>query len=122
QSDSIAGISNDSLDALVKERTLEERDAKELGLTATLYHFADENFDLAGVLKDGEFHSVPGGRLSQVRDLVALSADDWRRAVVDAQVQPPDGLDRNAYAAQLQKKVADLFPTDTLLARTVVKH
>lgn len=121
-SGNIAAISDEALKALVQDEVLADQEAKDLGLTASLYHIADEQLNLATVLKNSEFASVPTGRLTQVRDLVELNAGDWMRVLEQAEIQPPDGLDRQTYAEQLNKKATDLFPTDALITRVIPKN
>lgn len=114
---SAAMIDDASLEALIKDQTLNDRQAKELGLTTSLFHIADQKFELAETLRKGQFTSVPGGKLTQVRDLIALRSEDWLKAIQSAKVQPPEGMDEGAYADELRRRTTQIFPTDALFAR-----
>src|SRR5262249_19083993 len=48
---------------------------------------------------------------------VSLNDSDWLQAIESANVEAPAGMDRATYAAALNKRVTDLFPTDALFAR-----
>ena len=117
---SVAAITDQSLAALIKDGVIDEREAKELGLTAALFRLTDENLALVDALKKSSF-LILGGKLSRLHDLVALSTDDWLTIINSAQITPPGGQDRKSYAAALSRLIAALFPTDTLLARLIPK-
>ena len=121
-SGNIASISDEALNTLVQDDILEDQEAINLGLTASLYHIADEQLNLATVLKNSEFESVPTGILTQVKDLVELNTEDWLQALEQANIQPPEGLDQQTYAEQLSKKATDIFPTDALITRVIPKN
>ncbi len=111
-----AAVTDQALDALVKDGTLVEAEARNLGLTTTLYHLTNASFALIVVLKQTDFPTL-GRKLSQPRDLAALGTAGWLAALERAQVTPPDGQDRKSYAEELSRLVAALFPTDTFLVR-----
>ena len=121
-SGNIASISDEALNTLVQDDILEDQEAINLGLTASLYHIADEQLNLVTVLKNSEFESVPTGILTQVKDLVELNTEDWLQALEQANNHPPEGLDQQTYAEQLSKKATDIFPTDALITRVIPKN
>src|SRR5262249_27912163 len=100
---------------------LEDREARELGLTVSLSHLVDARLELVNALRNATFAAIPGGKISQVKDVAALKAADWLTALQGAKIPPPSGIDQQTYAAQLSKRAADLFPTDAFVTRALPK-
>jgi len=119
---SAAALSDEVLGELVKERALEEGEAKAIGLTAGLFHLADEKVELADAMAKGGFPSLPDGKISELRDLAALRPEDWEKAIESARVKPPEGMTARDYAEQLGKAVTDVFVTDAVLARVIPRN
>ena len=117
--DNPAALSDELLESLVEAETLQDQEARELGLTASLYHLFDENLALANVVKQGTYSQIPGGRVAQIKDLVALKKEDWLTILTAAEAKTPKGLVLEEYATLLTKKMEYLYPTDALLARVV---
>ena len=119
EADNPAVLSDELLESLVEAETLQDQEARNLGLTASLYHLFDENLALANVVKQGTYSQIPGSRVAQIKDLVALKKKDWLTILTAAETTPPNGLALEDYATLLTKKMEYLYPTDALLARVV---
>ena len=111
-------ISDRELASLVEAGELEKEEAKELGLTVSLYGLLDENFELTEAIKKGDFPQMPRGRVTHVEDLISFNKEDWLSMIKKANVvEPPGGLKQEDYAAFLSRKVEILYPSKTLWAR-----
>jgi len=115
--DDASSINDDLISKLVVEGSLKKSEANDLGLTLALRRLADGNMDVIQPLKDASFDGIKGGKLRQVRDLIALEPEDWHSALEAGQVVLPEGMDMTGYARELTGRVARLFPTDFLLRR-----
>ena len=113
----VAAISDDSVGELVGEGVLDEEAARDLGIATTVYQLGDGDEALVKAVRTAEFIELPGRRLRLARDLAALDAAAWRRALDGAGVEPPEGVTPTGYAAVLAGRVARLFPTDALRSR-----
>jgi hypothetical protein len=103
--------------SLVKAGELEEPEAKELGLTVSLYGLFDENLKLAEAVKKGKFPQIPRGKVKDIEDLVAFDHADWVALLKKTKTEPPGGITRENYAALFAKKVENLYPSKVMLAR-----
>ncbi|MEX2345249.1 MAG: neuraminidase-like domain-containing protein [Balneolaceae bacterium] len=103
-------ISGEMLQDLVKDRVLNEKEAKELGLTSNLHTFLDSSFELAE-------HVKKAAKPNRMSDLVKLDRTDWQKIVKGAKVKLPKGMKQNEYANLLYKKVEKLFPETSLVNR-----
>ena len=112
-----ARLDDKALKALVKAQELTDVEARRLGLTASLYQLCDEQADLAEKLKGHRFPHLNGRRLKHLTDLIPLEEQDWVEVVKGANPPFPDDTTPEAYAATLSKRIARLYPSDTLLAR-----
>ncbi len=113
---------NDKIfETLVKENDLVENEAKELGLTVSLYGLLDDNLELAAAVKKGEFSQLPEGKVSHIQDLTAFDRADWLAVLTQANAKPPSNISREAYATLLAKKIEYLYPSKTLWARMKIK-
>jgi len=119
--DSLAILNDTTLESLVKEGALKEKEAKELGLTISLYRFFDEDIKLVETVKKGRFPQIPKGKVKEIKDLAAFEKEDWLGVLKKAKVQPPEGLKLEDYADLLSKKVENLYPSESLFARIIPK-
>jgi len=105
---SMAEVSTERLDGLVRDGALTQADAAAAGRATSLYHALDERPELVAVAKD---------RVASDRDLVKLDRATWVRIITDSNTRPPGDMSAEAYADLLAKKAAHLFPTDALADR-----
>jgi len=111
-------ILNDATFAtLVKEGDLEEHEAKELGLTVSLFGLLDDDIKLTEAIKKETFPQIPQGKVTRIEDLVAFEKSDWHAVLEQTNTEPPDGLNQETYAVFLSKKVENLYPSKTLWVR-----
>lgn len=106
----VAALETSMLTSLAEAGAVTEREASSLGLTVGLYNLVDGDAALAAAIKS---------RVAGVRDLAAISAEDWRDVMAEANVTPPLGSSQDDAADRLARRVAALLPTDTLFARLV---
>ncbi|HZM78767.1 MAG TPA: neuraminidase-like domain-containing protein [Candidatus Limnocylindrales bacterium] len=111
-----ASVDDAVLTKLVDTGGLSDGQARDLGLTVSLYRLVDEDLALTHRLRDS-IEGLPGPRVDSVRDLVRLREGDWRRLLDEVDATLPVGLDRDQHARLLGKRIEALYPTDTLLAR-----
>lgn len=109
-------INNTELSSLVKNGSLTESEAKDLGLTSSIYNLVDENGDLTGSVKKGSFGKLDNHQVSDLRDLAAFSTDDWLNIIKEAKITPPKGVTAESYANILVNRVAVLYPTDVFMS------
>lgn len=111
-------ILNDATFAtLVKEGELDEDEAKELGLTVSLYGLMDDDIKLTEFVKKGTFPQMPQGKVTRIEDLIAFEKSDWQAVLELTNTEPPDGLNQETYAVLLSKKLENLYPSKTLWVR-----
>ncbi|HEU5090437.1 MAG TPA: hypothetical protein VFT99_23445, partial [Roseiflexaceae bacterium] len=72
---------------------------------------------LAERLKNGNLAKLGPAPLTRIRDLAVLETADWLTLLQQAEVEPPDGMQREEYARVLAHKLAALYPTDAFMRR-----
>ncbi|MBW2559119.1 MAG: hypothetical protein JRD69_09875, partial [Deltaproteobacteria bacterium] len=102
--------------SLVETGELKEDEAKELGLTVSLYNLFDENLDLTEAVKKGDFPQVSQGKV------LAFDKADWLTVLKEEDIEPPNGMKQDDYAGFLTKKVENLYPSKALLSRMIPKE
>lgn len=121
QIDSISSLNEDRLAELVSSGTLQPDEARRLTMTTSLYYVADEHLPLANALAAERFDSLSGRSVTQLRDLAALTANEWERVLTDTSAPLEPGLDPKSAATGLERTMAAMFATDALLARVLPK-
>jgi len=118
---SLVTLNDRALNSLVESQDLNENEAKEVGLCASLYHLVDENVALVETLRNWNFPMLAGGRIQEIKNLIFLTRADWQALLTAADVMPPDAKTTEQYAVHLSRKIENLYPTDVLLQRLVSK-
>ena len=101
-------VTDERLAALVDDGRLTQTEAVAAGKAIAVYQIVDERPELAGQLS---------GSLGQVSELAQLDQAGWVNAIQASGATPPGGLDDEAWAGLLVRKVERLFPTQALHAR-----
>ncbi len=101
------------LASLVEANDLSEDQAKDLGLTASLFRLCDENLALAVELRP---------KVKHIKDLVVLGKGGWLTVLEEAKAQPPQELAPEAYASLLAKKIENLYPSLALSHRLIPRE
>ena len=101
---------------MVEAGELEDGEAWELGLATSLYRLCDEQAELAQTLKGYHFPHLNGRPVKHLTDLIPLTEQEWVEVVKAAHVPLRDNTSAQAYARTLRKRIARLYPSDTLLA------
>lgn len=111
-SSSLFSLDDNVLQSLVKENTLDDKEAKKLGLAANLYQLLDENISFTELIVSKEQFKI-----NSLKDLVTLEISDWQKLVKNAGVTPPNSISRSEYAELLSKRIETLYPNETLQVR-----
>ncbi|MCK5229170.1 MAG: hypothetical protein KAR13_02830, partial [Desulfobulbaceae bacterium] len=112
-----AMVTDKLLSSMVEGGELQDNEAKELGMTVSLYQLCDDNEKLAQAVKKGDFPQLPEGKISRLDDLTAFDKEGWLAILEQAETKPAQGFSREVYAALLAKKIENLYPSKTMLAR-----
>ncbi|WP_281827029.1 neuraminidase-like domain-containing protein [Jannaschia rubra] len=110
-------LKDDDVKALIERQILDQEAAARLGKRLSLYRLLEEDFALIEVVQEQVRLPDDAGAADTLRPLAGLDAGDWGRALEKADTSPPPGLDRADHARLIERKLAALFPTVTLLRK-----
>ncbi len=113
-----ATVGDAELGDLVGRDVLDPEEADELGLTATLYHLADDSVEVAERLRKALADEQMDGS-ARFRTLAGLGRDGWLKAITAGDVTPPDGSTKEEFARRLDRTMTRLFPTDAMMTRSL---
>lgn len=116
-----AMVTDKLLASMVENGELQDSEAKDIGLTVSLFQLFDEDEKLAEAVKKSDFPQLPQGKIHRLHDLTAFAKEDWHALLEQAETEPPPGFSREGYAALLAKKIENLYPSKTMLAQVTVK-
>lgn len=105
---SLSKVSENRLAELVKKGDLEEAEAKSVGRASALYEILDQRVELVEVVSKD---------ISDTSELVKYSREDWEGLVTKTKVDTPGDIPTDEYAELLHRKIAELFPAETLAMR-----
>ncbi|MBI1926539.1 hypothetical protein HYR99_20135 [Candidatus Poribacteria bacterium] len=101
-----------TLNELVRENILNEKQKKDLKLTVDLSRLSGENIDLIRALKSDQ--------LTSLEDFVRWEKSDWAKVIADNKVALPEGEESiESYAENLRDNIEKTFPTQYLLNRVI---
>jgi hypothetical protein len=106
-------IDDGTIAGLLKNKTVDKPQARDLGVTATLFRLADDEVAVAEGLRRGLAETAAIDRLA------GIGADGWLRAIRRGEVTPPGEQSQGEFADRLDRTVSGLFPTDALMARVL---
>ena len=103
-----------TLESLVQENILTQKQKTELGLAIDLSRLGGENYELIRALKND--------RLTSVSEFVDWEKSDWEKALRDNRITvPKEETSLEAYAENLRNNIEKSFPTPYLLKRLIKK-
>ena len=102
------------LGGLVAENKLSDDEAARFGATVGIYRLLDDDAGLTEAVR-------AGGRVAAPRDLLLLSANDWRDALEAAKTEPPPGVDREGYGQFLAARTEAAFAGEAMMARALAQ-
>ena len=98
-----------TVDQMVEEGTLGTDEAEQVAAAASTYRVLDERPELVSAVQN----YLPEG-IDTPNRLARMSSTDWREALKEGEVSPPQGLSREEYASALQRVAANTYPTAAL--------
>lgn len=113
-----ATVGDAELGDLVGRDVLDRKDADALGLTATLYHLADDSVEVAERLRKALADQPVDGN-ARFRTIARLGRDGWLKAITAGGVTPPGGSTKEEFARRLDRTMTGLFPTDAMMTRVL---
>ncbi len=114
-------VTDKLLASMVASGELQDSEAKDIGLTVSLFQLFDEDEKLAEAVKKSDFPQLPQGKIHRLDELTAFDKEEWRALLEHAETEPPQEFSREGYAAFLAKKVENLYPSKTMLIRVTAK-
>ncbi|WP_438033698.1 neuraminidase-like domain-containing protein [Sorangium sp. So ce204] len=106
----VTQLDDGRLQRLVQEQALTETEARRLGAIASVANLAGGHLGLAQA-------AISVGNVTRPEHLLRLDVAAWEGAITSSGAEPPDGLDARAYAEELHRRVAELYPTETVMSR-----
>lgn len=104
-----------TLDELVREKILNEKQKEDLKLTIDLSRLTGGNIELIKSLKNNQLKSL--------EDFVLWENSDWTKVIKDSNVALPEGEESiESYAENLRYNIEKTFTTQYLLKRVIKKE
>jgi hypothetical protein len=104
----VADITGDTIELLINEKVLNEKEAIKLKDTVNLYTLFDSSIELTEYVASKK-------NMGSVEDLVSIRTEEWQTIIKDTGIQLPDELSVEDYATVISKKIESLFPEKAML-------
>lgn len=111
---SLMALHDGRLKTLTEDAVLTPAEAKRLGFMASVANLADGDIELAGLFRS-DMDLTP-------ENLIRLTTQNWETMLQRTGTQAPEGYDIKSYAAELQRRVAELYPTETMYQRIMPRR
>jgi Tc toxin complex TcA C-terminal TcB-binding domain/Neuraminidase-like domain/Salmonella virulence plasmid 28.1kDa A protein len=103
---------------LITKGVVQHSEADTVGLTATLFHLAGDSVKAAEGLRAGLAEQGTSGA-GQFTALAGLGERGWLATIEAGGVEPPETMTTEEFAAQLDRTMSGLFPTDAMMAKVL---